>query len=213
MAGASKRSLDRLLARRLGPKIDRAERELIDKLILERFEETWTVAFTDLVGFSRKTRDFGIVHFLAIIYEKGRLLKPVIDDGGGLILKEEADSWLMIFRNPEAALATIIECQRRCQKYNVDRAEEDRVELCVGLGHGPVLKIGDEDIWGREVNYASKLGEDLAKSGEILVTEDFQRAFLAQSTKSQDPLGVTFEEKQSSFGSIDLSYFQTNYSL
>ena len=34
-----------------------------------------------------------------------------------------------------------------------------------------MLRIGDVDVFGAEVNAASKLGEDLAQAGEILVTE------------------------------------------
>jgi class 3 adenylate cyclase len=45
------------------------------------------------------------------------------------------------------------------------------VLLCVGLGYGHVLKIGDADVYGAEVNASSKLGEDTAKAWEILVTE------------------------------------------
>jgi class 3 adenylate cyclase len=36
------------------------------------------------------------------------------------------------------------------------------------------LRIGDSDVFGAEVNAASKLGEDIAKSGEILVTGAFR---------------------------------------
>jgi len=40
----------------------------------------------------------------------------------------------------------------------------------VGLGYGRMLRIGDADVYGAEVNAASKLGEDRAKAWEILVT-------------------------------------------
>ncbi|MFZ2391652.1 hypothetical protein [Rhodoferax sp.] len=46
--------------------------------------------------------------------------------------------------------------------------------LCVGLGYGRVLRIGDSGVFGAEVNAASKLGEDPAKAGEILVTGAFR---------------------------------------
>ena len=42
--------------------------------------------------------------------------------------------------------------------------------LCVGIGYGEMLRIGDADIFGAEVNAACKLGEDVAKSSEILLT-------------------------------------------
>ncbi len=49
-----------------------------------------------------------------------------------------------------------------------------------------MLRIGDEDVFGAEVNAASKLGEDAAKAWEILVTDAF-RAQLGQ------PHGVSFD--------------------
>ena len=36
---------------------------------------------------------------------------------------------------------------------------------------GRVLRIGDADVFGAEVNAAAKLGEDIARAGEILVTQ------------------------------------------
>ena len=184
----SRELLWRLIGERLEPG---ADREQIDSRILELFEETWTVAFTDLVGFSRRTREFGILHFLSLIYEKGRLLKGRIEEGGGRILKEEADSWLIVFRNPVRALETVLDCQRICAEHNQGRSEEDRIELCVGLGHGPVLRIGDEDVWGREVNAASRLGEDTAEGGQVLVTDPLRRAVADElSGLSYEPLEV-----------------------
>jgi len=57
------------------------------------------------------------------------------------------------------------------KKYNAKKSPEEKVLLCVGLGYGKILRIGDEDVFGAEVNAASKLGEDTAKAEEILVTE------------------------------------------
>ena len=41
----------------------------------------------------------------------------------------------------------------------------------MGIGYGPSLLVGDEDIFGNELNLASKLGEDMAEPNEILLTE------------------------------------------
>lgn len=42
------------------------------------------------------------------------------------------------------------------------------------LRYGRALRIGDSDVFGAQVNAASKLGEDRAKGGEILVTGAFR---------------------------------------
>ena len=60
--------------------------------------------------------------------------------------------------------------QKKCSTINARRPPEEQIVLCVGLGFGTLLKIGDDDVFGHEVNLASKLGEDTAEASEILVT-------------------------------------------
>jgi len=147
-----------------------ADTKVIDRRIWDLFGERWAVMFTDLAGFSRQVADFGITHFLQIIHEQKELLLPVVDDHDGLVLKAEADSFLILFRKPETALGCAIHMQHACQRANARRAPEEEILLCVGIGYGDMLRVGDHDVWGVEVNAASKLGEDTAKSDEILVT-------------------------------------------
>jgi class 3 adenylate cyclase len=148
-----------------------ADTQRIDQRIWDLFGEDWAVMFTDLSGFSRQVAAFGIIHFLQVIFEKKRLLLPIIDKHDGILIKIEADSFLLIFRRPKAALECAIEMQHACQNLNERRLPEEKVLLCLGIGYGRILRIGDVDVYGKEVNAASKLGEDTAKSDEILVTE------------------------------------------
>jgi class 3 adenylate cyclase len=60
--------------------------------------------------------------------------------------------------------------QRQCKLVSQRRRAEEQILLCIGLGYGDVLRVGATELWGAEVNAASKLGEDTAKSGEILIT-------------------------------------------
>ena len=75
----------------------------------------------------------------------------------------------------------------------MNKSEEEKVLLCVGLGYGKVLRIGDMDVFGQEVNAASKLGEDTAKAGEILTTQ-------AVKDKCSSDEAILFEEIETSFG-------------
>ena len=167
LTSASEDRLEKLIEERLKPG---ADKELLDKRIWDLFGEEWCIMFTDLSGFSRNVAKFGIIHFLQTIYESQRVLIPIIDEHDGILLKTEGDSFLVIFRNVTKGLICAIDMQRTLKKYNDATPEEDDILLCVGLGVGKVLKIGDSDVFGKEVNAASKLGEDTAKSWEILVT-------------------------------------------
>jgi class 3 adenylate cyclase len=145
--------------------------EEIDRRIWDLFGEDWAVMFTDLSGFSRNVEEFGILHFLAVIHEHHKLLIPVIEAHDGLSVKFEGDSMMLLFRTAKGALACAIAMQKACAEANVHRKPTEKLLLCVGIGYGRVLRIGDDDVWGREVNAASKLGEDTARAGEILITE------------------------------------------
>ncbi len=173
---SSEARLEALIQERLQPGADRAA---IDQRIWDLFGEQWAVMFTDLSGFSRQVASFGIIHFLQVIYESLRELTPMIERHDGILLKVEADSMMVIFRQPTSALAAAIEMMRRLEAYNVERGADEQILLCVGLGFGRVLRIGDDDVFGPEVNAASKLGEDIARAREILVTESMRDAVAA----------------------------------
>lgn len=181
---ASEERLEQLIEARLKPKANKKE---IDKRIWDLFGETWCVMFTDLSGFSRNVAKFGITHFLQTIYEAERILIPVIEEHDGILLKVEGDSFLVIFRKIDSAITGAVEMQKVLAKYNKKKTDEEKVLLCVGLGYGEMLRIGDEDVFGPEVNAASKLGEDTAKANEIMVTGSVK----ASAGKIK---GVTFKE-------------------
>ncbi|MGV3592183.1 MAG: adenylate/guanylate cyclase domain-containing protein [Gammaproteobacteria bacterium] len=166
-SSASQDRLEKLIELRLRNGADKAA---IDARIWDLFGETWAIMFTDLTGFSRRTAEYGIIHFLQTIFEAQRLLVPVIDAHDGILLKVDGDSMMILFRRPEKA----IECGRQMltvlAAYNPDKPETEQILLCIGIGYGTMLRIGDSDVFGAEVNAAAKLGEDTAKTGEILVT-------------------------------------------
>ena len=173
MLSSSEERLWKLIEERTHPDADVAS---IDARIWGLFGQDWAVMFTDLSGFSRHTTEFGITHFLQIIWEQRKHLEPVIERHDGILVKSEADSQLILFKRPEVALRCAFEMQATCAQINRRRREEEQILLCVGIGFGTILRVGDADVFGREVNAASKLGEDTAKAGEILVTDDFKNA-------------------------------------
>lgn len=167
-SSASADRLELLIEERLRPN---ANKTRIDRRIWNLFGEKWAVLYTDLSGFSRNVSEFGIIHFLQTIYESHRLLVPVIQHGSGILLKTEGDSLMVIYRSVDDAVRSAIAMQQCCQRHSRDLAPEDKVLLCIGIGFGDVLRIGEHDVYGAEVNAACKLGEDTAKSDEILLTK------------------------------------------
>ncbi len=165
--------LANLLATRRAPHADRAA---VDAAIWARFGRTQAIMFTDLVGFSRTVEAFGILHFLQLIQESEALFMPLIQQHGGQCLKREGDSLLAVFDLPSEALAAARAMVAATEALNPQRSPEETIEVCIGMGYGQVLRVDDNEVWGAEVNAASKLGEEMARGGEVLVTENFRLA-------------------------------------
>jgi len=185
LSRASTDRLELLIEERLQPGSDR---ERIDRRIWNLFGEQWAVLFTDLSGFSRRVAEFGIIHFLQTIYASHRLLVPVIQYGNGVLIKTEGDSLMVIYRKPDDAVRSAIAMQQCCQRHSAAQTPEDKVRLCTGIGYGDTLRIGDNDIYGAEVNAACKLGEDTAKADEILITGPVARAITLPEGCTLEPL-------------------------
>ncbi len=175
----------RLIDKRTKHGTDVAE---LDRQIWDLFGQRCALMFTDLSGFSRNVEAFGILHFLQVIHESRKVFFPIIDEHRGILIKSEADSLLLMFRSPDAALECAVAMQRACEHVNQRRRPEEQILLCVGMGYGDVLCVGYEDVWGREVNAASKLGEDTAKAGEILVTSDFLEGLSDKNPERFEPI-------------------------
>lgn len=182
---ASTDRLELLIEERLQPGSDK---DRIDRRIWNLFGEKWAVLYTDLSGFSRRVAEFGVIHFLQTIYESHRLLVPVIQYGNGILLKTEGDSLMVIYRNPDDAVRSAIAMQQRCQRHSASLKAADQVLLCIGIGFGDMLRIGDDDIYGAEVNAACKLGEDTAKADEILITGAVAHAITLPDGCKLEPL-------------------------
>jgi class 3 adenylate cyclase len=185
-----------LVEERTRPGADKAS---IDRRIDDLFGEEWAVMFTDLAGFSRNVEEFGIIHFLQVIHEQRKHLLPIVASHDGILIKEDADSFLALFRRAQTALRCALAMQQACLEVNEHRLPEEQILLCVGLGYGRILRIGDTDVFGSEVNAASKLGEDTAKAYEVLVTGAMREAARQVEGFSFEPLDVAVPGARSAF--------------
>lgn len=142
----------------------------IDAGIREVFGETHAVMVMDMSGFSRLTIKHGIIHFLAMIHRMNQIAMPTVDEHDGAVIKFEADNAFAIFPDVEQAVEACVDIIKRLEAANTMLPEELDMHGKFGIGYGEVLIVQDEDLYGAEVNLASKLGEDLAARNEILLT-------------------------------------------
>ena len=143
----------------------------IDQALWREFGCDQAIVFTDLAGFTRTSSTHGIESFLEVIRASHLLFEPIVKAGQGTILKYEGDSLLITFDSVDAALSATDAMFLAADRYNQGQSVERQVHLCVGVGFGRVLTIDDHEVFGLEVNLASRLGEDTARPGEVLMSK------------------------------------------
>ncbi len=159
------------LQRLLQARIEHPERATdIDAQICTIFEHDCAILILDLAGFSRLTIKRGIIHFLGMVHRMENIATPIVQAHRGWVVKQEADNLFAAFECVSTAIATAIDIHKAFAAVNTGLPDEEDLHACIGIGYGKTLIIGQEDLYGSEMNLACKLGEDLAKSGEILLT-------------------------------------------
>jgi len=153
-----------------------AERARIENELWEKYGVERTVLVLDMSGFSLLSRKYGIVHYLSMVRRMQLTAGPVVRRCGGKVVKFEADNCFALFEQPLEAVRAAIGMQLAFDAANILTPSEMDIRISCGIDFGRILVIGEEntpeDCFGDPVNRASKLGEDVANSGEIIITRD-----------------------------------------
>ncbi len=142
---------------------------LIDRQIHEKFEQEKTIFVLDMSGFSRAVQRYGIIHYLTMIRRMRRIVQPIVEKHDGLVVKFEADNCFAVFDHPKQAIEASRAIHHDLSVVNLMTDEDSDIHVSIGIGHGSTLLMCD-DMYGNEMNLASKLGEDVAERNEILLT-------------------------------------------
>jgi class 3 adenylate cyclase len=148
-----------------------------------RYATQAAILVTDFTEMAARTDAHGIGYALALAAAAWRAMRPVIGARGGVEIKQVADTLFAVFDDPAAALLAALDAQRALDVFNAGRVghvghadRNDPIRGCMGLGFGRALVVPGRDVFGPEVNRAFILGEDIARGGEILVTDALLRA-------------------------------------
>ncbi|MBI4498815.1 MAG: adenylate/guanylate cyclase domain-containing protein [Chloroflexi bacterium] len=171
--------------------------------IEQRFQRRVAILVLDSSGFSRTVRSVGIVHFLALLERLELLVRPCVESCDGRILRAEADNIFAVFPHPERAVRAALAAMRSLRMVNDILPKEDEIYASIGIGYGPVLLVGDHDVYGDEMNLACKLGEDLAQREEIVLT--------ASAWAALDAGEWPFQEQHYSISGIEIAAYLLAY--
>ena len=147
-------------------------RKKVEESLWNDFGAEFAVFVLDMSGFSMLTRKYGIVHYLSMVRRMQLTTEPIVKSYGGRMLKYEADNCFAVFPEPLAAVNAAIAMQRAFKAANLLTSDDLDIHISCGIDYGKLLVIGHEDCFGDPVNRASKMGEDVAAAGEILITKE-----------------------------------------
>ena len=169
----SKKFQELLLTFSLSEEIN--ERHEIEDALWGEYGAEYAVFVLDMSGFSLLTRKYGIVHYLSMVRRMQLTTEPIVKSYGGSMIKYEADNCFAVFPDPLSAVNASIAMQHAFSAANLLTSEDLDIHISCGIDYGKILIIGHEDCFGDPVNRASKMGEDLAAAGEILITKEAMR--------------------------------------
>ena len=180
------------------------ERKKIEGTLWDIYGAKFAVFILDMSGFSMLTRKYGIVHYLSMVRRMQLTTEPIIKSYGGRMLKYEADNCFAVFPDSLSAVNAAIAMQRAFRAANLLTSEDLDIHISCGIDFGKILIIGHEDCFGDPVNCASKIGEDLAAAGEILITKEAMQMIPGEA-------GIRAHEMTVSISGITIPAYQIEY--
>ena len=173
-----------------------SERENIETTIWKQFGKTGLVCVIDMCGFTQASQQHGIIYYLALVKRMQAIVKPMIEAQGGKVVKFEADNCFARFNSTDEALSAIKGILESVKQANLATPNDLDITLSIGMDFGDYLLLKSNDYWGDAVNRASKLGEDLAGSDVVLLTdsawENIQNKDKFEVTKSETKISKVF---------------------
>src|SRR5262245_41199573 len=180
------------------------ERHGIEEILWGDYGAEYAVFVLDMSGFSMLTRKYGIVHYLSMVRRMQLTTEPIVKSYGGFMIKYEADNCFAVFPDPLSAVNAAIAMQHAFHAANLLTSDDLDIYISCGIDYGRILIIGHEDCFGDPVNRASKMGEDLAAAGEILITKDAMQMIPAKA-------GVKAREMNVSISGITIPAYMIEY--
>jgi class 3 adenylate cyclase len=170
--------------------------------IWRRYGKTAAVLVVDSSGFSRVTKSHGIIHFLSRLMLLRKIAESIFDAHRCTGLHFDADNAFAYFDNVDDAVASALELHRSIYESRLMLTENERFRVSIGIGYGKMLYSETlEGYFSEEMNYASKLGEDLGVGDETRLT-------LNAYVNAQPQLIKAFRPEQAVWSGVTLSHYR-----
>lgn len=178
----------------------------LEARVFEEFQVERTVFVLDMSGFSLQVRRGGILSHLCKIRRIQILAREFIHSVGGELITEVADNVMACFLDCTSAVRAAVGLQRRIRALQQELGSDTILSAAIGLDHGKFLLIPRKDAFGDPVNIAFKLGEDVARADEILITDNVRSQLAPESAADYH-----LQEMQLSISGVDIHAHRVVY--
>lgn len=154
-------------------KDDHNKQLMIAKHIESTYGYDGVLVVTDMSGFTRITREEGILHFMMLIKQMQAICVPIFERFGGKLVKVEADDLFIVFpgQRSELAVRAVLCCMKACHDFSLDKSKNSQIVLAAGVIAGPMYLLSGLDVFGGVVPLGFRIGEDEAPNGTLYVHE------------------------------------------
>jgi adenylate cyclase len=130
------------------------------------------ILFSDIEDSTALNERIGDRAWVKLIDRHDKLIRKLVDDHSGHVVKSQGDGFMIAFAHPDEAVQCAIDLQRALSRGNKQRDKDIRVRI--GIHMGKSVRRGD-DLFGRNVAMAARVAAE-ADGGEILVSESVRDA-------------------------------------
>lgn len=126
-----------------------------------------TIVFTDIEGSTEMMERLGEERWLELMLAHNKLVRSVVDEHGGEVVKSQGDGFMLTFRSASAALACAVKLQHALTQSR-EANHEQPMRVRIGVHTGNIFQA-ENDYLGRTVVLAARI-TGRARGGEVLIS-------------------------------------------
>jgi eukaryotic-like serine/threonine-protein kinase len=126
-----------------------------------------TIVFTDIEGSTEMMERLGERDWLEMLLAHNDLVRGLVAEHGGDVVKSQGDGFMLAFRSARSALWCAVELQRAVTRFNAANLERS-LRMRIGAHTGNLFEL-EGDFLGRAVVLAARI-TGRARGGEVLVS-------------------------------------------
>jgi class 3 adenylate cyclase len=130
---------------------------------------TVTFLFTDIEGSTRLLQELGD-RYTVVRDDHAAILRHAIQEGGGVEVNTEGDSFFAAFRSPAGAVRAAVAAQQGLAGYDWPPGPPVRVRMGLHTGDGT---LGGDDYVGIDVHRAARIAA-AAHGGQVLLSDSIR---------------------------------------